>query len=570
MNNTFWTARNIALVILPVLLLTLLGISIGNRSYAEPLFIHTTYYFLLATVLCWAGTYLISLRDLTRVAAVAWARENKAGILIALVLTVITALAVHPALRVLSDETNLLGTSKNFFFSKTATFTTTGKWYYDNFWDAGVVIDRRPPLFPFLVSLVHILRGYSYTNPFVLNLLILPLFVLVSYRLAKSLGGEMFGVAAAILVSAHPITLISLRSGGFDFFAAFFSLLIVKNLLDHCRAPSADRLAVLWMNLCLFVETRYESGLFLPPVVLFLLVFRLAKLDYLRPYRFLYAFSPAFLLPRIWQSILRGNVPEQDPGTVTFSSGNFFTNAKDYFKPIFTPLDYHSPHGAFILGLGVVGCGLCIYWMVKHLLPRDRPKADTQFTVAVIGWMALQLFIVFTYFWGRSQHPAAARLIITIDTFFSFPAAWALTCMLRRLKPAITWVVCAGLFAIYLPVAAEHRILNELTLTREAASTWRFFESLHENRILIVTDRPGLYTVMNYGALDFEAAKQDPNLLEALSRHLFYDIYLVQQVDLTTHKVLPQFEIWPDRPSQPMIEFQNDANATVRISRLAH
>ena len=208
--------------------------------------------------------------------------------------------------------------------------------------------------------------------------------------------------------------------------------------------------------------------------------------------------------------------------------------------------------------------------MVKHLLPRDRPKADTQFTVAVIGWMALQLFIVFTYFWGRSQHPAAARLIITIDTFFSFPAAWALTCMLRRLKPAITWVVCAGLFAIYLPVAAEHRILNELTLTREAASTWRFFESLHENRILIVTDRPGLYTVMNYGALDFEAAKQDPNLLEALSRHLFYDIYLVQQVDLTTHKVLPQFEIWPDRPSQPMIEFQNDANATVRISRLAH
>jgi len=570
MNKSFWTARNIALGILPILLLTLLAVSISNRSYAEPLFIHTTYYFLLVMVLCWAGTYVIAARALTRATVVDWAKENKAGILIALILTVITGLAVHPALRVLSDETNLLGTSKNFFFSKAATFTTTGKWYYDNFWDAGVVIDRRPPLFPFLVSLIHVVRGYSYTNPFVLNLLILPLFVLVSYRLAKSLAGETFGVAAALLVSAHPITLISLRSGGFDFIAAFFSLLIIKNLLDHCRAPSADRLAVLWMNLCLFVELRYESGLFLPPVVLFLLVFRLAKLDYLRPYRFLYAISPAFLLPRIWQSILRGNVPEQDPGTVTFSAGNFFTNAKDYFKPILTPFDYHCPHSAIILGMGVIGCALCVYWMVKHVLPRSRTKVNTQFSAAVIGWMVLQVFIVFTYYWGRSQHPAAARLIIAIDTFFSFPAAWALTYFLRRFKPAITWIVCAGIFVIYLPVAAEYRILNELTLTREANTTWRFFESLHENRILIVTDRPGLYTVMNYGALDFDAAKQDPNLLEALARHLFFDIYLVQQIDLSTHKVLPQFEIWPDRPSQTMIEFQNDANATVRISRLGH
>jgi hypothetical protein len=73
---------------------------------------------------------------------------------------------------------------------------------------------------------------------------------------------------------------------------------------------------------------------------------------------------------------------------------------------------------------------------------------------------------------------------------------------------------------------------------------------------------------MEYGALDFETAKRDSSLLEALSRRLFYDIYLVQQVDLSTHKVLPQYEIWPDRPRETMIEFQNDANATVRISRL--
>jgi hypothetical protein len=123
---------------------------------------------------------------------------------------------------------------------------------------------------------------------------------------------------------------------------------------------------------------------------------------------------------------------------------------------------------------------------------------------------------------------------------------------------------------MYLPVASQSRILNELTLTREADTTWRFFESLHEKRILIVCERPGLFTVMNYGAVDFESAKQDPGTLSGLDRHLFYDLYLVQSVDLSTNKPFPQFDIWPERARTPVLEFQNDANATVRISRLRH
>ena len=128
--------------------------------------------------------------------------------------------------------------------------------------------------------------------------------------------------------------------------------------------------------------------------------------------------------------------------------------------------------------------------------------------------------------------------------------------------------IAIAIFCIYLPVASEFRILNELTLTREAATAWRFFESLHEKRILIVVDRPGLYTIMEYGALDFESAKQDRTLLDALSRRLFYDIYVVQQIDLNTRQPLPPYVIWPHRAKETMIEFQNDANATVRISRL--
>ena len=61
MQKPSWIPKNVAdvllavaLGLLPVLLLTLLVVSIAQRSYAEPLFIHTTYYFLLVLVVCWA------------------------------------------------------------------------------------------------------------------------------------------------------------------------------------------------------------------------------------------------------------------------------------------------------------------------------------------------------------------------------------------------------------------------------------------------------------------------------------------------------------------------------------
>jgi hypothetical protein len=565
-----WTPANVALAVVFILLLGLAAITIAEQTYAEKLFIHSTYYFLLVTVACWAGSHLYLARNLRRADVLDWVKENRTGIIIAVAVTVVAGFAIHADLRILADEANLLGTSKNFFFSKTATFTTTGRYYYDNFWGEGVVIDRRPALFPFLVSFVHVLRGYRHTNVFLFNLLMLPVFVLVAYRLAKSLGGELFGTITALLVVVHPITLMSMRSGGFDFFAAMFSLLVIKSFLDHSRGPSAERLAVLWMNLCMFAEIRYETALFLPPVVALLLVFRLMKWRYLRPYLFLFALTPAYLLPRVWQSILRGNVPEQDPGTITFSFKNFFENSRDYFKPILTPFDFHPPHSTVVIALGIVGCLLWLRWLDGRLVSRDWKAPNLKFAALVIGWMLLQLAIVFTYVWGRAQHPAAARLVIAIDTFFSFSAAWTLTLLLRRFRPLVATLVAAGLVVVYLPVASEYRVLNELTLTREAATTWRFFESLHEKRILVITDRPGLYTIMDYGAVDFEAAKQDASLLDAFARHLFFDIYLVQQIDLSSHKPVAQHEIWPERASQPMLEFQNDANQSVRISRLVH
>jgi hypothetical protein len=570
MNKSLWTPGAIALGLLSLALLALLAVGAAVPDYTQPLFMHTTYYFLMALVLCWSGVYLHAARQIRREAAIAWLKANWTGLVVALAVTVIAWVAVHPALRMLSDEANLVGTSKNLYTSQAPTFTISGKSYYDSYWDVDVAIDQRPTLFPFLVSLVHVVCGYSYKNAFTLNLMVLPLFVLVAYRLAKRLGGETFAIVAAIFVVVHPITLIAVRSGGFDFLTVFFALLVLKSLADYCAESSPTRLAFVWMNLCMLAEIRYESALFIAPVVGPLLLFRMVTWSALRPYAFFYALTPAYLAPRLWQAILRGNVPLQEPGATTFGAANFAHNTYEYFKPILAPFHSYPAHSGVVIALGIVGCAFWLRSNHRELVSLHFKSPDSRFAAFVIAWMVLQSLIVFTYVWGRAQNPSSARLVIPIDTFFAFAGAWGLTALLRRRSTLAPVMLAVALLALNLPAAAQHRTLNRLTQTRENATTWRFFESLHEKRILIVTDRPNHYTIMDYGAMNFEAAKHDPVIFEAFARRLFYDIYVVQQITLATRQPLPGYEIWPDRKLETMLEFQNDANVLVRISRLAH
>lgn len=562
-----------ALVLVPMALLSWLAFSIGDITRTQRVFVATTYYCLMALVLCWAGTYLHAARDVRKEQVVAWIKENWPGLVVAFAVTLIAALAIEPALRMLSDEANLVGTSKNLFASKEPTFTVSGKYYYDSYWDVDVGIDRRPTLFPFLVSLIHSALGYSYRNVFLCNLLLLPPFLLASYRLAKPLGGATFAVVASLLVAAHPVTLLAVRSGGFDFIAAFFALLSIKSFCDFARDQAPAKLAILWLNLCMFAEVRYESALFIAPVLAALLAFRMLSWSLLRPYAFVYAVSPAFLLPRIWQMILRGNVPEQEPGNITFSLSNFLNNAAEYFRPIVAPRGSYPFHSGLLIGLGVVGCLLWLRWLYGRVCRRDaagRGAPALRIAALLTAWMLTQAVITFTYVWGRAQLPSSARLLIPFDIFFSFAAAWALTSGLARFRSFVPILLAVAVLVSEVPVASQHRSLNRLTQTRESSSAWKFFERLGEKRILIVTDRPNHFTIMNYGAMSFDSARSDPYLLTAFARHLFYDIYVIQQLKLSTNQVLPGYQIWPTRKLEPVLEFQNDADVLVRISRLAH
>lgn len=569
MTSPRWTPAKLVLTALSAAQALLLAMSLSDAETTQWFFLETTYYLHAVALLCWLGVSIHDARDLRWASAAGWVRENWPGLVLSISVTTIAALAVEPALRVLSDEANLVGTSKNLFTSKTPTFTVSGKSYYGSYWDIDVAIDQRPTLFPFLVSLVHAVCGYAYDNVYSFNLLVLGGFVLVSYRLAKTAAGETFGVVAALCVAAHPSTLISARSGGFDLLAAFLALLALKSLFAVLRDASPGKLAIAWMSLCLFAGVRYEGALFLAPIAVLLIVFKSVTLRRLAPYAFVYALSPAFLAPRLWQALLRGSVPAQEAGTAAFSAQYLVHNAFEYFEPLLHPFAPSPAHSPLLIALGLGGSMIWSWWLAGRVRANDWGAATTRFAVLAGAWILLQAAIVFSYAWGRAQYPSAARLFLPIDTFFSFAAAWLLTCSLARWPGFVPTLLALAVFVGAVPVAAQHRMMNRLTQSRESARTWKFFEGLGEKNILIVTDRPSHFTIMGYGAMSFDEARRDRHLFTAHARRLFQDVYVIQQLRLSTNQPLPGYDLWPEQTLVSVLEFQNDADVLVRVGRLA-
>jgi len=557
----------------------LLSITIRHKELNEVYFVNSAYYVISAMLVVYAAIELSGLGS--RNAVRQWLLDHRGGLIVTALVSFVVVLTVAPAYRVLADEANLIGVSRNLFYQRTANFATTGKWYFENFWPLNLATDRRPALFPYLVSLLHVLRGYHPENGFHVNAILFAMFVFASYRLAKTLGGELFGIVTAILVAACPNTLIAARSAGFDLLSSFMLLVVFKGFVEFSNDSSPRRLALLALQLCMLAHVRYEGWALVMATVAVLLVSRMVRREHFHRYACLYGFLPIFLLPRYWQTVAKANDAEQPLSATLFSLKNFAQNGGEYLHVLRHPLDITGPHSPVLMLLAIVGCAMFLISSAQK--SRKLPWTSPIFRHLLLAGVLIgaETVISFSYMWGKSLHPSSCRLFVWLDTLVAFAAAWILTLVGKRLTvwtsslkaesatPA-TVLTSVALLALHVPIASEARFTNSLILTRQAANAWRFFEGLHNKNILILSDRPGLFTIMNYGALDISTANSDRSPLLELSRHLYDDVYLVQEIDLNTHEPMPTFNVWPDVAKESVLEFQNTDSLSVRIAKIKH
>jgi hypothetical protein len=190
-----------------------------------------------------------------------WLARHALQLLGAALATVVVCLAVPAVMRVQWDETNLLATSRSMHEMRGAFIVTEALASERGPLPLEMMVDKRPPLFPFAVSVLHDLFGFSIANAFRCNATALFLLLATVGIAVRNRISPLAGLGAIALLCNVPVLMVGARSAGFELFSALLLSWTVLAAHHHVTQPDQRSLAWLTATGLLFSCTRYESTL---------------------------------------------------------------------------------------------------------------------------------------------------------------------------------------------------------------------------------------------------------------------------------------------------------------------
>lgn len=520
------------------------------------------FYFMAFIFAAWALSLSAALKDVF--ASGSPLREYGAGLALALAVAASVFISVKPEFRVLADEANLLGVSRSMVYERRADIVTMAKNFYHNLHPVARESEKRPHMYPFFTSLVHAATGYRPANAFAVNFILLAALLGGVFVLFRGLYGSLPAYAAVLLTASHPLLALTASSGGMEFMSAvfmFFSFLALRRFL---REPSGGSFALFWFTLAVMANVRYEGPAVMAAVGLALLASGRLKREQLASWPFL--LTPLMLLPAFCQRFCMTTNFETPPGVAPFALGSAVEHSWQFIKAqaAFSPDIPYSPV------LGILGLLAALLYLPRFFM-RDESGSSGGAVLSRTAALALLVHMGVTTAFLTSDpfSQAAARYYAPASLILTLLAAALLGRAASRRPAAAPALVAlaAALFMIHIPTAAENRYMNMLILTRQHKHEAAFLEGLGEKRVLVVSDRPRLFTVRGYGAVNFWYARHNTEeLLDGLGRKLYPRIVVMQEVLYSTGKPTPETDPGPGYSLTPLREIQNTADSYIRVA----
>jgi len=538
----------------------------------KPLLLYGAYYGMLLIFLTWIYTVFEYLRS-SQFSPAAFLRHYGGGILFCLLATVMIEVSVKPSFKTLSDETNLLVTSRAMAFEKTVAGQLEALRYYGEFHHliATPTIDKRPFLFPFLVGTLHTLRGFDSANPFLLNFILMFIFLSTVFISARQFLSGPLSVSAIFLVMSYPLFSICGTSAGYDLLSSVFLGLSLVTLYAFLRGPTSEKFVLLWMTLVALSQTRHESFIYFIIVMGCLTVIGRVTRAYLSDNRLVIAMTPLWFLFSVWGPLVNFGLVEEPSEQHMFSLEHFQNNFLEFLKAQFH-FDFSLPYNNI---LNLLAAGLLVWLFIRMVLRRRMapPPFQTRFLVILFFCALAAIAVPFSFYGGLSLHPAGVRLFLPLSLICALvPILW-LTTLSEDSRPRMTkpfLAVSIFLFLLYHPIAVEGRFVNGSYLYREVVFEHEVIQRLFpDQKILIISEIPSHFTALQYGAVDFSTANKNiTNSLSGLARHMFTDIIVIQQIAIATNSPMPEDQLSPAYVLQPITEWETDPDTFIRISRV--
>ncbi len=504
------------------------------KQWLRPLFHHTGYYFMLAAFTVWGALVLECLHKnfLSNL------KQHALALLASVILMALIFNISPPKYKVLADEINLSSVSMAMYKNKTASMPLQGFGVEYMPYDFEEKIDKRPLLYPFAISVVHAVAGYSPYNGMVVNFIFGSGILFLTYLLISRIFSRFFGFIGMIITASFPIFIFWSTSFGFEITTLFFIMFVLYGLYLFLNNGEVKFAELMLLSLTMLANCRYETAIFF--IGLIVLLPRLFSREIISKYRISAYLFPLLLLPLAWQRQIVFVSPlvrvgrEIQTADTPFGWNIFINN---FSKNIYVITGLDPDYGFMLLVFIAAVAG--IYLAARRLLLAFHaiPVQNRMFG-AYAALTGSLLFLTYTsYFWGQFMADMSNRFAIAILPFLVLPAVYCLRKLffLKYHAPGTFFsffLVVHLLF--YWPVGAQQKILkllenNSLSYVYERVSHYLLTSyDLEHEKILLISDRPNLYLIHGVGSISFEFAVRHRNEFHFLE-NIYYDEILVVQ-----------------------------------------
>lgn len=480
--------------------------------------------------------------------------------------------------KILSDEAVLLGTSQNLHLQREVGYALRTTDVRGPFEVLQSTVDKRPVLFPFLVSLVHDWTGYRPTNSFWFNTVLGGVFLVLAAGLARRIAGGEAAPSALLWLAGIPLLAQQVNGGGFELLN--LTLLVAWAWLAVHFAERQDRTSqdAFVLVAVLLGATRYESLLYLAPTAALLVwVWARRGAVIFSPLTWL---APVFLLPTFWLNQAfehnTGFWELKSLGAAKPFGLEFVPDNLGHALAHFLSLDGYQPNSPVFGLLGLLSLPFLLLWAMRKLRAPSALGGEDAGLLTALAGLAAGTAVMMLYFWGQFDHPVIHRLSLPTQLLM-----WiGLLLVGREAARRAPWfwrglgaVAVAVLVVWSLPVMARNAYGREYTPAQAYAWREAFLSRLNTRNILVIDRDAIFWTTRKIAVTPIQQARlRADGIAYHLRNRSFEEVYVFQtlNVNLDTGevKVAPDDELGPEFVLEPVARHRVAIGLLVQMSRL--
>jgi hypothetical protein len=470
--------------------------------------------------------------------------------------------------KVLSDETNFVAAARSMALEQRFDFPEGGKFFNGSQHGFDYVFDKRPPLFPFLLSLVDAFTGYRVRNVWFLNGAILGATIVVAGSFLRRRIGRPWSLLAVVWAIANPVVFLTSSAAGVEPLLCLVWAIAGVLALDVLEAPSAQNLGLLIATVYLIGLCRLEAG----PLALVMLVAIVAAsprraelMGMLRDDALVWA-APVAALPVL---LVRAKNQDYFQGLTTrpFGLEHVAGNVSSWAKVLKDGGRFY-PYSAVVTVVEVVALVVLVGLVLFGRTAMSR--AERAAFLVFSGGTAALFALYSAYFWGQPTNPACSRFY-ALPLFFAGLTVPGLLLQVRAVKarPAVAGVVSALVFLHAFASSHNRAFANAFTARRQHHLVADYLLSrLPAAMPLVVTTVPAQFVIYDVGAVSFEHFKAHrEEMLRELDRKLYTEVLFVQEIDQADGRPTAATALPPEVTLENVMERQHTTSGYTRISR---